>query len=131
MMLEMLLFTYTAVRLIPKYQLLCCQRLSYCYRNHNHTTTRIRIQTAGVAFGGTGLCSCRVRGVDGSCAKHLTVESYMDRTFMPLTATLIIINFSSPTLFHSRLKTFFANPSHCSLSFSSSGFPRLLRLLLA
>jgi len=26
---------------------------------------------------GTGLCSCRVRGVDGSCAKHLTVESYM------------------------------------------------------
>jgi len=25
----------------------------------------------------TGLCSCRVRGVDGSCAKHLTVESYM------------------------------------------------------
>ena len=25
---------------------------------------------------GTGLCSCRVRGV-GSCTKHLTVESYM------------------------------------------------------
>ena len=43
-----------------------------CYSNH--TTTRI--QTAGLAFGGTGLC-CRVRGVDGSCAKHLTVESYM------------------------------------------------------
>jgi len=38
--------------------------------------TRIRIQTAGLAFGGTGLCSC-VRGVDGSCAKHLTVEFYM------------------------------------------------------
>ena len=31
----------------------------------------------GLAFGCTGLCSCRVRGVDGSCAKHLTVESYM------------------------------------------------------
>ena len=29
------------------------------------------------AFGGAGLCSCRVRGVDGSCAKQLTVESYM------------------------------------------------------
>jgi len=42
----------------------------------NHTTTRIRIQTAGLAFGGTGLCSCRIRGVDGSYAKHLTVESY-------------------------------------------------------
>ena len=38
---------------------------------------RIRIQTAGLAFGGTGLCSCRVRGVDGSCVKHLTAESYM------------------------------------------------------
>jgi len=25
----------------------------------------------------SGLCSCRVRGVDGSCAKHLTVESHM------------------------------------------------------
>jgi len=35
-----------------------------------------RILTAGLAFGGTGLCSYRVRGVDGSCAKHLTVESY-------------------------------------------------------
>ena len=38
--------------------------------------TRISIQTAGLAFGGTGLCSYRVRGVDGSCAKHVTVESY-------------------------------------------------------
>ena len=43
----------------------------------NHTTTQISIQTAGLAFGGTGLWSYRVRGVDGSCAKHLTVESYM------------------------------------------------------
>ena len=43
----------------------------------NHTTTRISIQTAGLTFGGTGLCSCRVRGVDGSCAKHSTVESYI------------------------------------------------------
>ena len=42
----------------------------------NHITTRISIQTAGLAFGGTGLCSYRVRGVGGSCAKHLTVESY-------------------------------------------------------
>ena len=45
-----------------------------CYSNH--IITRISIQTAGLAFGGTGLCSYRVRGVDGSCAKHLTVESY-------------------------------------------------------
>jgi len=46
------------------------------YAYSNHITTRFSIQTAGLAFGGTGLCSYRVRGVDGSCAKHLTVESY-------------------------------------------------------
>ena len=37
--------------------------------------TRISIQITGLAFGGTGLCFYRVRGVDGSCAKHLTAES--------------------------------------------------------
>ena len=42
----------------------------------NKNYKRISIQTAGLAFGGTGLCSYRVRGVDGSCAKHLTIESY-------------------------------------------------------
>ena len=51
-----------------------CLHTWYCCRP---TTTRIRIQTAGLVFGGTGLCSCRVRGVDGSCTKHSTVESYM------------------------------------------------------
>jgi len=45
-----------------------------CYSNH--IITQISIQTAGLAFGGTGLCSYRVRGVDSSCAKHLTVEYY-------------------------------------------------------
>ena len=56
---------------------------------------------------------------------------------MPLTFTLIIISFSSPTLsFIPDLKlSFSANPSHCSPSFSTSGlttwFPRLLLLLLA
>jgi len=45
-----------------------------CYSNH--ITTRISIQTAVLALGGTGLCSYRVRGVGGSCPKHLTVESY-------------------------------------------------------
>jgi len=45
-----------------------------CYSNH---IIGLSIQTAGLAFGGTGLCSCHVRGVDGSCANHLTVESYM------------------------------------------------------
>ena len=37
---------------------------------------RISIQTAGLAFGATGLCSYHVRGVEGSCAKHLTIEFY-------------------------------------------------------
>jgi len=37
-----------------------------CY--YNRTITRFSIQTAGLAFGGTGLCSYRVRGVGGSCA---------------------------------------------------------------
>ena len=67
--------------------------LAECYRNH--TTTQIRIQTAGLAFGGTGMCSCHVRGVDGSCTKHLTVESYY------------YLFFITHSLFHSRLKTFF------------------------
>ena len=42
-------------------------------------------------------------------------------SFMPLTVTLFIISFSSPTLFFILgLKlSFSANPSHCSLSFSS------------
>jgi len=36
----------------------------------------LSIQTAGLAFGSTGLCSYRVRVVGGSRAEHLTVESY-------------------------------------------------------
>ena len=38
---------------------------------------------------GTGLCSYRVRGVDGSCAKHLTMEFYT--VVMLLTSILISI----------------------------------------
>jgi len=45
-----------------------------------------------------------VRGVDGSCAKHLTahVESYT--VVMLLTVLLVVVQ--HPSLFHSRLKTF-------------------------
>jgi len=56
--------------------------------------TRIRIQTTGVAF---GRCSYRFRGADGSCAKHLTVESYA--VVMLLTFILIIISIPSPLTF--------------------------------
>ena len=38
--------------------------IGFCHNNKN-----------GLPFGGTALCSYRVRVVDGSCAKHLTVES--------------------------------------------------------
>jgi len=60
---------------------------------------------------------CRLpdtRTIDG---RHLI------RSFMLLTVILIIISFPSPTLsFIPDSKTsFFANPSHCSLSFSSPG----------
>ena len=58
------------IELCVSYRLLQLNAIDY------HITTRISIQTAGLAFGGTGLCSYRVRGVDGSCAKHLTVEHY-------------------------------------------------------
>ena len=42
-------------------------------------------------------CYYRVRGVDGSCAKHLTVESYT--VVMLLTFILIITSFTSPLTF--------------------------------
>ena len=43
----------------------------------------------GLAFGGTGLCSYRVRGVGGSRAEHLTVES--DTIIISLQSLLIVI----------------------------------------
>jgi len=86
-----------------------------CY--YNHTITRINIQTAGLAFGGTGLCSHRVRGVDGSCAEHSTVESYT--VFICQQSYLLLFGDHVPlTLFTPGLKpSFSANPSHCSPSF--------------
>jgi len=57
--------------------------------------TRIRIPTAGLAFGGTALCSYRVRGVDGSCAEHLTAESYTVVMLLTVTGLLIIISIPS------------------------------------
>jgi len=45
---------------------------------------------------GTGRCAYRVRGVEGSCAKHLTIEFYT--VVMPLTFTL-----SLPFLLHTGL----------------------------
>ena len=51
-------------------------------------------QTAGLAFGGTGLCSYRVRGVGGSRAEHLTVESYT--IIISLQSYLLLLVFHHP-----------------------------------
>ena len=81
------------------------------------TITRISIRTAGLAFGGTGLCTYRVRGVDGSCAEHLTVESYT--VFICQLSHLLLLGIPSPThSFIPGLKpSFSANPSHRGPSF--------------
>jgi len=59
----------------------------------------------------------RVLAVDGSCAKHLTVESYT--VVMLLTFILITVSIpSSPHSFIPGLKpSFSVNPSHSSLPF--------------
>ena len=64
------------------------------------------IHTAELSFDGTGLCSYRVRGVDGSCTKHLTVESYMV-ICASNSYTYYYLFFITHSLFHSRLETFF------------------------
>jgi len=109
---------------ITRYRFLCQRRLRFLH------TYRISMQTAGLAFGGTGLCSYRVRGVDGSCAEHLTVESYT--VFICQQSYLLLFGILSPThSFIPGLKpSFSANPSHCSPSFlllkySLHGFPGL------
>ena len=71
----------------------------------NHIITRISIQTARLAFGGTGLCTYRVGGVDGICAdsEHLTVESYT----VFICQQSYLLGIPSPThCFHPRLETF-------------------------
>jgi len=82
------------------------------------------------------VCSYRVRGVDCSCAKHLTVESYT--VVMLLIIILVIISFPSPIhSFIPGLKpSFSANPSPTAaflflLQDWLHGFPRLLLLLLS
>jgi len=59
--------------------------------------TQIHIQTAGLAFGGTSLCSYGVRGVDGSCAEHLINCRILYGHYLP-TVIFIIIGIPSPTV---------------------------------
>ena len=117
----------------PHFQLDTQQtEISYCYSNQK--ITRISIQTTGLAFGGSGLCSYHVRGVDGICAEHLPVVSYV--VFICQQSYLLLFGIPSPThSFIPGLKpSFSANPSHCSPSFlllkySLQGFPGLFTVI--
>jgi len=94
-------------------------------RLHGHTCTCTYIaQSVRSAIAQKATC-IRVADPSYSCAKHLTVESYT--VVMLLTVILIIISIPSPThSFIPGLKpSFYANPSHRSLSFSSSGLIEL------
>ena len=109
--------------------LMCCPLIRMCSQ-----LTRISIQTSGLAFGGTGLCSYRVRGVAGICVEHLTVESYT--VFICQQSCLLLFGILSRT--HSFIlglkPPFSANPSNCSPSFlflkySLHGFPGLFTVI--
>ena len=88
------------------------------------------IQTAGLAFGGTGLCSYRARGVGGSRAEHLTVESYtiIHYSLSPYSHTYCHTYYYwysiTHSLFHSRLKSFLVCKSSLPqpFLFAHSGF---------
>ena len=83
---------------------------------------------------GTGLCSYRVRRVDGICAEHLTVESYT--VFIGQQSYLLLFGIPSAThCFFPGLKPpFSANPAHCSpffllLKYLLRGFPGLFTVI--
>ena len=82
-----------------------------------------------MTFAGTGLCSYRVRGVGGSFAEHLTVESYT--IIISLQSYFYYWYSITHSLFHYRLKSFLfcesslPQPFLCLLRDSLYGFPRL------
>ena len=87
-----------------------------------HILTRISIQTAGLAFGGTGLCSNHVRGVGGSCAKHFICRILYGRRVAKIHTYYYYYYYYyysiTPHSFSPGLKPYFsANPSHRSLPF--------------
>ena len=94
-----------------------------CY--YSHTITRFSIQTTGLAFGGTGLCSYRVTWVLEvlvQLCRAFNCRILYDHYFP--TVILIIISIPSPT--HSFTlglnPSFSANPPYPSLSFFSFRF---------
>ena len=63
------------------------------------------------------LHSYHVINVEGSCAKHLTIEFYFIRPLCCQHLYLLLLVFHYPSLFHSRLKTFLLGKSCPSYSF--------------
>jgi len=125
-------FLLTQCRICQKTQLDSFVRFDRTPTCDRHGQTQVHgwisIQTAGLAFGGTCLCSYRLSGVEGSCAEHLTIESYT--VFICRQSYLLLFRIPSPThCFIPGLKpSFSVNPSHCSPSFlllkySLHGFP--------
>jgi len=112
--------------------------LPYFYLYRVGILTQISIQTAGLAFGGTGLCSYLVPVFlyDGSCAEHLTVESYESYTVIICQQSYLLL-FGIPSPTHSFIPglkpSFSVNPSHHSPSFflqdSLHRFPRLFTVI--
>jgi len=86
-------------------------------RNLCSHAVRVRILTAGVAFGRHRSVFLSCLRCDGSCAKHLTVEFYTVVTL--LTFILIIISIKSPprSSIPGLNLPFSANPTHRSLPF--------------
>jgi len=102
-------------------------------RYNNHKITRIIVSRP---FGSTGLCSYRVRGVDSSCAEHLTVESYT--VIYAANSHTYYYRYSiTHSLFHSRVKTFLFRksfPPQLFLFFFGTDYmdsPNCLLLLLS
>ena len=91
--------------------------------------------SCNTAFGGTGLCFYRVRGVDGSCAERLTVESYTIIIYQQSTY-LLLFGIPSPThYFIARIKPSFLCKSFPPQPFlflfqdSLHRFPRLFTVI--
>jgi len=81
-------------------------------------------------------CSYRVRGVDGICAEHLTVESYTVFICQQSHLLLFAIPSSTHSFFPGLKPSFSASPSHCSPSFLRlkyllpvRGFPGLFTVI--
>jgi len=82
---------------------LCCDPVSVCVCLFVCLSVTSRCSTTARLwrYGGTGLCSYRVRGVDISCEQHLTVESYTVIIFQQSYLLLLVFHHPLTLSFHS------------------------------